>query len=717
MLSVKVGDVLEFDALSASTGVGSTSPTKSEGRSLTTGRVIEVFLEDGKCTVQVSPYEPLLLLDLKQTFFKVVYEAGEMRSLLSEMVGWEIELESADTKRLERGVVKQVDCDINCTLVLFAGGRKEWLDLTFFRVKIPGHQTIPTESNAGTDSPLNNATAPSSPTHKQVQSETRELPRPRHSGCTTSDCCKPHAPVAASQLSMPRIDSDQFEWHLEGTHVELCDRDGKFLEGAALCSKTNSHLQLYSERRGFYEIACDVQGFKVVIHGLENLKTFPMGQIIDVYSPLIGHFRTGTVLKAAVVGHLTPIRFAANKAVEWTDLKSQTFKLVFLPHITNAFEHLEDQVESRCHSPRALQEHPQHKSHGSDSHRSRDLEYPQLHEGQGIEIFDDHSKQYVKFKVAAQSNWSSEAYIFEPLKESTAKHVVSSLPRIRSRLLLQPAQWEDYRRIIVGHRVDVYDRVGKSVKNGKIHAAGSGDELSDKPIILVRFKDGHQTWIDLRNNKVKLRMYPSEVPQAVAPPETLPRMKISDATGASTSSELLSADCSPGMSTVAVHPATELTQSNSTPALFRISSGEDLENTSQLPQAEAPTTTGSPGRKPTPGKRIPALHRRASQSTDVAKHHTLPEASVSLELPTTSPNKGEDTAVSTLTPTKLNAVQEAPGIDDFVRPVSPRGPLPPVQTNSNPNSPGKTQLPVGLVQAAREPNVGIFEVDHEHIAA
>lgn len=75
--------------------------------------------------------------------YQVVYEAGELRSLSSAMVSWEIELESADTKRLERGVVKQIDCDINCALVLFTGGRKEWLDLTFFRVKVPGHQTSP----------------------------------------------------------------------------------------------------------------------------------------------------------------------------------------------------------------------------------------------------------------------------------------------------------------------------------------------------------------------------------------------------------------------------------------------------------------------------------------------------------------------------------------------------------------------------------------------
>ncbi|KAE9298284.1 hypothetical protein PF008_g23537 [Phytophthora fragariae] len=400
MVPVKVGDVLEFDALSASKdgGGGSSSPTKTEGRSLTTGRVVEVNPEDEgggvTCTVQVSPYEPLQPLDLKRTFYKVVYEADALRSLSSEMVGWEIELESADTKHLERGVIKQVDCDINCALVLFAEGRKEWLDLTFFRVKISGHQPSPRDSNA--------------------DGVAKESTKPHNTGDDTSgisDSITPSSPhnfhVAVSSLSMPRIDPDAFDWHLEGTHVELCNRDGHFLEGASLCSKPKSHLQLYNENRGFFEVDCSVQGFKVVIHGLENLKKIPMGQIVDVYSPLIGRFRSGTVLKAAVLGHLTPIRFGPSTAVEWLDLKSQTFKLVFLPHITDAFEHLDDMDHALQHADLSP-----HKSHEQDSHRSPDLEYPHLYEGQGIEIFDDHSKQYLKFKVAAQSNWSSEAYIF-----------------------------------------------------------------------------------------------------------------------------------------------------------------------------------------------------------------------------------------------------------------------------------------------------------------
>ncbi|KAE8979851.1 hypothetical protein PF011_g22676 [Phytophthora fragariae] len=223
MVPVKVGDVLEFDALSASKdgGGGSSSPTKTEGRSLTTGRVVEVNPEDEgggvTCTVQVSPYEPLQPLDLKRTFYKVVYEADALRSLSSEMVGWEIELESADTKHLERGVIKQVDCDINCALVLFAEGRKEWLDLTFFRVKISGHQPSPRDSNA--------------------DGVAKESTKPHNTGDDTSgisDSITPSSPhnfhVAVSSLSMPRIDPDAFDWHLEGTHVELCNRDGHFLE-------------------------------------------------------------------------------------------------------------------------------------------------------------------------------------------------------------------------------------------------------------------------------------------------------------------------------------------------------------------------------------------------------------------------------------------------------------------------------------------------------
>jgi len=659
-----------------------------------------------------------------------VYEAGELKSLSSSMVGWEIELESVDTKRLEAGVVKQVDCDINCALVLFPGGRKEWLDLTFFRFKVPGHQV---GSDCANGSP--------SPSNKHTQSEAWQSPKKRDAGVETSPASEASSPsdfsLVVSPLSMPRIAPDEFEWHLEGTHVELCDPDGHFLEGAALCSKTESHLQLYSESRGFFETACSVQGFKVVIHGLESLKTFPMGQTIDVYSPLLGRFRGGTVLKAAVLGHLTPVRFATNTAVEWIDLKSQTFKLVFLPLITDAFEHLDErQSHVAKHSP--------HRSHGPDSHRGPDLVYPQLHEGQGIEIFDDFSKQYLKYKVAAQSNWSKAAYIFEPLENAggglssrAVKHVVSSLSKLRSRLLLQPGQWENYRGILAGHRVDVYDRVGKSVMNGKIIAVGGSESTSDTPTVMVRFKDGHQAWVDLRTNKVKLRMHPAaEVASASGPTTPVsasPRVKNTDSIEAPTSAIVTpSSELGTSASTTSipvVHPKkSELAQSKSDQTLFRIPCGaesEELESTlpkaSPTAQMEVSAAAGSPGRRPSAGKRVPALHRRASQSADVPKTpQPLPDIPLQPDpalVPATSPTKEENPATPATTATKPLGPVQSPRLGDASRPLSPGGSLPSVQPSSNPNSPSKMQLPVGPVQAAREPNLDLVASDHGHPAS
>ncbi|KAH7469236.1 Sphingomyelinase [Phytophthora ramorum] len=625
-----------------------------------------------------TPFSDIGLAESGQT---VVYEAGELRTLSSDMVGWDIELESVDTRRLECGVVKQVDCDINCALVLFADGRKEWLDLTFFRVKIPGHQATPRDGSVSNDGVLASVEA-----FEIFDSGERSTSK--------------SVSLAVLPLSMPHIDPGQFDWHLEATHVELCDCDGQFLEGAALCSKTRSHLQLYNERRGFFEISYLVQGFKAVIHGLERLKTFPMGQIIDVYCPLIGRFRGGTVLKAAVLGHLIPIRFATKKEVEWIDLKSQTFKLVFLPG------------------------DPSHRVHGHDSHRSQDLEFPLLYEDQGIEIFDEHSKQYQKYKVAAQSNWSKEAYIFEPVENPAGgvssrmtKHIVSPLSKLRSRLLLQPAQWVDYRHILVGHRVDVYDRVGRNVMNGKVHAVGSSD---DEPTVLVRFKDGRESWIDLRTDKVKLRMHPA----AHVTDEASSRPVEGSPTDAATSSSNLGA----GATTTAI-PAVHLTnvelaQSKSGQTLFRIPSGEapdNLESSLPKPAKQAAETEagGRPERKSSAGKRMPALHRRASQSTDVPKTEQLAQTnnSCSGEMPVlpaspaSSPSKEEVPIAPAVSPAKPLGSVQSPRLGDPLRPLSPGGPLPPVQAGSNPNSPSKAQLSAG-----REPNLGLVASDHTHAA-
>ncbi|GMF38930.1 unnamed protein product [Phytophthora lilii] len=736
MLPVKVGDVLEFDPRSASKdGEGGTSsPTKSLARSLITGRVVEVLSEeeggDGRCTVQVSP-ESLQPLDLKRTFYK-------LRSLSPTMVGLEIELESVDTKRLECGIVKKVDCDINCALVVFAGGRKkEWLDLTFFRVRLPGHHYSP---DIDSDCANGNDGVKSSPTNKSKQNEAWETPKQYSNAEGTVDRSQlppEDVSVTTSQLSMPRVDPDQFDWHLEGTHVELCNHKGQFLEGAALCSKTNSHLQLYNERRGYFEIACSVQGFKVVINGLENLKTFPMGQIIDVYSPLVGEFRSGIVLKAAVVGRMTPVRFMTDKAVKWLDLKSQTFKLVFLPHITDAFEHFGDPSDCATRGLKSFGDHSSHRSHSHDSHRNQDLEYPRLYEGDGIEIFNDHLKQYVKYKVASLSNWSKEAYIFEPVESASggvssrsARHVVSTLSQLRTRLILQPSRCEEYHRILVGHRVDVYDRDGKNVMNGKIHAFGGAENSSNEPTILVRFKDGHQMWIDLRTSKVTLRMHPApDVTQAVhdgptTPVTTSPRMENSSPVHPPANGEVARhTEPSPCATIPAVHQSkSDPAQSKSDQALFRIPSGEVLEDlantlpesTSAIKQGgktEVPATGGSPGRRPSPGKRVPALHRRASQSADVPKTHSLPDLvqpSDGSATSSPSPSKEEPPVVPAITPTKALSLVQSPRLGDSISPVSPGGPLPPVQPSSNPNSPTKTQLPIGPVQAAREPNLGLL---------
>ncbi|GMF26075.1 unnamed protein product [Phytophthora fragariaefolia] len=235
----------------------------------------------------------------------VAYEAGELRTLSFEMVGWEIALEGVDTKRFERGVVKQIDCDINCALVLFTGGKKLWLNLTFFRVKIPGHQVSLIDDNTNSECARVIGVTHSSPSNKLSQSQAWDSSQRPNAAVKTNEIletiehsAQPYVSVAASPLRIPRVNPNDFDWNLGGTHVELCNRGGQFLE-----------------------VAHSVQSFRVVIHGLESVKTFPVGQIVDVYSPLIGRFRSGTALKIAALGHLTPIRFRPGKAVEWVDLK------------------------------------------------------------------------------------------------------------------------------------------------------------------------------------------------------------------------------------------------------------------------------------------------------------------------------------------------------------------------------------------------------------
>lgn len=329
-------------------------------------------------------------------------------------------------------------------------------------------------------------------------------------------------------MSTPSVDTEEFDWYTEGGHVELCDGEGAFHEGAVLCSRTQTHVQLFNERRQFFEVSIAVQPFKVVIHGLLSLKTIPLGQAIDVYSPMTGGFRNGTVLKTAELGRLTPISFPSEKTVEWLDLSTQTFKLVFVPPGSHSPERPASIKKSATHSGLERQTfQAANTAMSSTSHRSpsrphfrRSVQCPHLQLGQRVELFDEDSKQYLKYNVTKVLDVGAHEYIFEPHAQSSSKSspvksaqigaqrpVVGALPQLRCRLPLQTSQWQEYRELLVGQRVDVYDKIGKSVASGRVMDVSAADA---EPSLLVRFKDGRKEWVFLRSSKVKLRLHGHE---------------------------------------------------------------------------------------------------------------------------------------------------------------------------------------------------------------
>jgi len=469
-----------------------------------------------------------------------VYEAGEMPKLTQAMVGWEIEMLNAETQQPEPAVIKRIDVDMNCALVVFGSGQKEWVDLSMTKLKVIGRPPLEAAVDSATtgqvfvESDVSVYGGSGRTMQDSVQADTQLIPPIKMPIPKLSVPLRPLPPeerysarrmsTAFVPMEVPSVDSEEFDWYTEGGHVELCDGDGVFHEGAVLCSRSQTHVQLFNESRQFFEVSIAVQAFKVVIHGLLTLKTIPMGQSVDVYSPMTGGFRSGTVLKTAELGRLTPISFPPGKAVEWLDLSSQTFKLVFVPPRSHTQENPASITKAETHLDQNRQ--PNNTAGSSPDHRSpsrhfrRSAQYPHLHLGQRVELFDDDSKQYLKYIVTKVLDVGAHEYIFEPntrsssssspvknMQTGTHAPVVGALPQLRCRLPLQTSHWQEYRELLTEQRVDVYDKIGRSVVTGRVMEVSATDA---EPSLLVRYKDVRKEWVFLRSSKVKLRLHGQE---------------------------------------------------------------------------------------------------------------------------------------------------------------------------------------------------------------
>ncbi|KAF1331605.1 Short-chain dehydrogenase reductase sdr, partial [Globisporangium splendens] len=460
---VKIGDAIEFAAQDAAEN--SSSPN------FTSGRIMDVNpQEPERCTVQISPYEPLRNLNLQHHAFKIVYTVGDITVLSPRVKDWQIEIKSDMHQDAERRVVKRIDSDINCALVAFESGKKEWLDLTLsaFKVIVEQQQQGP-ESNLVGSIALNQdpsqhtevmedqVSAPDdefqsayqnghTSIHEDHHTMTHAMPKKLPTipilalpKCVSSSQEGPQMSTQFASKAPPDSDPITFDRYAEGGHAELCDIHGGFVEGAILCAKSDTHMHLYNENHQFFEVPMMAQSFKVIIHGLLSLKSISIGQTVEVYSAMTGAFRPGTVIKIAEVSKLAPIRYA-DGAVEWIDLSTQTFKLVFLSGPSRTVAESNEVIE--LESPQHL-ESPDDRHH---HHHASPLTLLALTINQRIEVSEAKSKQYTKYTV-----------------------------------------------------VDV-------IVNAKIVKVGSIEENHHEPAMLVRYKDGQKRRIHVHSVKIKLRL-------------------------------------------------------------------------------------------------------------------------------------------------------------------------------------------------------------------
>lgn len=454
-----------------------------------------------------------------------------MRQLAPTMSGWTIEIASDPQQDVvETAVIKRVDADINCTLVVFASGRKEWLDLSLssFKVVIEPNALQSSVSSLVRES----VHSVRIPTINLIQHDTDRDVEPvqatakpdSHSASKPLEQLQSVAIVQEND-SEPSTDVTAFDWYAEGSFVELCDQTREFLEGAVMCSKAETTLQLYNEKRQFFSINTLRQSFKVVIHGLAALKSIPMGQSIDIYSPMMGRFCSAMVLKPAHLGRLVPIRLATG-SVDWLDLTAQTFKLVFLAQAEKAKPSEAPQTSLqaisspdkrlvRRHSHgTAHANHHNHFTHHHYHHQTKQqpsLEYPVLRLGQRVDIYDPDLRRFAQFQVLTMSPVVAHEYEFEPMDDTLVndlddppESITGNLTRLQCLIPLQPAQWEAYTTVLPGHLLEILDPATQSVMLGTIKAI-MADGGTD-PSVLVGLSDGSKQWINIRTSTVRLRL-------------------------------------------------------------------------------------------------------------------------------------------------------------------------------------------------------------------
>ncbi|CAK4078082.1 unnamed protein product [Aphanomyces euteiches] len=453
---------------------------------LTTGKVLHIDPAAGNmCVVQVD--HGVIEIDTKSTPIKVIFQAGELDDMaLESMVGKRIEIESPNYD--SRGVLKQHNRDLKCSLVRFDSGAKEWLDLTQFKVHI---ELVRHDMSAIKATEVSSNERADENTTDLNNRPSLELPNVFHD--TTS-------------AEMDKKSSvDLYTYH-EGTCIELYSGAGEFQEDAVV-REFRSHsnkLVLFNEARGVFEVDIAKQLHKVVVHGFSTLKEIAVDNTVEVYSSIKGMYRTGSIVRKAENGKLIPILFDDTSALEWVDLTSQTFKIVFFPSLHRPLSARERErllnssvTASREQVSSALQD--QLPSPISTKEVAPQFRFPLLELGSRVEIYNASSGRYDKYSVVQQISGRQHTYKLNA--PSSKAQVLVFLPEVRCKVIVSDFVSLDL-ELLMAHVVEVYIREEKRVDAGRICGFNNQNRM-----LQVRFQGGRKEWLNLMTTKMKIRLH------------------------------------------------------------------------------------------------------------------------------------------------------------------------------------------------------------------
>lgn len=505
------------------------------------GQAIEIFndklddfvpgvvkkIDGSNCTVAISDISRAHH-DLAKLDYKSCFEVGSTDFVDPKtFVGSYVEVMQHNLQYL-RGFVKKANIEIDCNLILYDNGKKDWVDLSLVNFKLLryGAQLASEE-----ESDVGDSSSRSERIQQQQEHQVEQVKQQSVEAIIPPWYLDEHVEIEIYGVQDEIMDVFLLDSISSKGIMKLANDDGQYIE---VVRNTTPHKVV--KKQGWAMAHSDTTGELVghvidvideehstIVTGkvLEVSRLYGLNvlvqQIMDQEDPIL-HWVDLSVnglkihaelnppkerhLSRAQSGSLAPIqqpkvlsRIQSSPVVRAKPTEEATSRTTDKPtNQSSPVVHAKPNEEATSRTTEKPTNEP-----GAPGFIHSRIQVPVLAPGQRIEIIHPETQAYVKGKITQCATHPVYTVSFS---EKSLSPIEMNLDKIKCKLQLGP-QFRIARELL-GHKVDVYQRETQSVETGMIRQVN--DEMSS---ILVRFLTSSvqpKAWIDYTKTKVKLRL-------------------------------------------------------------------------------------------------------------------------------------------------------------------------------------------------------------------